>query len=184
MLALCRYVDRNPVAAGLVGNAGDLPWSSYPAHAGQAESPRWLDSAGLYAHLLGRPADTPAAARQAAAQYAAMVATVDEARSPSIWTDGLRQQTYLCNDDFVARMQARLSPERSGIAGNPCGAARGPDRTAPTQVVSGLLGRVRHPQSGAGDGLPRRRHDDAGVGNCDRLVGVACQPSDGGVRKD
>ena len=72
-----------------------------------------------------------------------MVATVDEARSPSIWTDGLRQQIYLGNDDFDARMQARLSPERSGIAGNPCSAAHGPDRTAPTQVVSGLLGRVR-----------------------------------------
>ena len=112
LLALCRYVERNPVAAGLVGHAGDWPWSSYQAHVGQAESPRWLDSAGLYAHLLGRPADAPAAAQQAAAQYAAMVATVDEARSPSIWTDGLRQQIYLGNDDFVARMQARLSPER------------------------------------------------------------------------
>ena len=184
MLALCRYVDRNPGAAGLVGNAGDWPWSSTQAHVGQAESPPWLDSAGLYAHLLGRPADTPAATRRAAAQYAAMVATVDEARGPSIWTDGLRQQIYLGNDDFVARMQARLSPERSAIAGNPCDAARGPDRPAPTQVVSGLLGRVRHPQSSAGNGLPRMRHDDAGVGGCDRLVGVACQPADGGVRKD
>ena len=37
LLALCRYVERNPVAAaGLVGRAGDWPWSSYQAHVGQA----------------------------------------------------------------------------------------------------------------------------------------------------
>ena len=28
LLALCRYVERNPVAAGLVGHAGDWRWSS------------------------------------------------------------------------------------------------------------------------------------------------------------
>ena len=56
LLALCRYVERNPVAAGLVGHAGDWPWSSYQAHVGQAESPPWLDSAGLYATCwVGRP---------------------------------------------------------------------------------------------------------------------------------
>ena len=68
------------------------------------------------------------------------------------------------------------------VAGNPCGATRGPDRTAPTQVVSRLLGQVRRPQSSAGDGLPRRRRDDVGVGNGDGPVCVACQSADRGSR--
>ncbi len=36
LLALLRYVERNPVAAGLVGSAADWPWSSLPARLGRA----------------------------------------------------------------------------------------------------------------------------------------------------
>ena len=34
--AAVRYVERNPVRAGLVGDAADFPWSSAPAHCGNA----------------------------------------------------------------------------------------------------------------------------------------------------
>ena len=55
LLALCRYVERNPVAAGLVGAAGKWPWSSYRAHVCKVATPPWLDSDGLHGYLLGRP---------------------------------------------------------------------------------------------------------------------------------
>ena len=55
LLALCRYVERNPVAAGMVGTAQEWPWSSYRAHVCVAATPPWLDSDGLHGYLLGRP---------------------------------------------------------------------------------------------------------------------------------
>lgn len=54
LLALCRYVERNPVAASLVAMSGDWPWSSYRAHVGAQTTPPWLDSDGLHAYLLGQ----------------------------------------------------------------------------------------------------------------------------------
>lgn len=39
LLALCRYVERNPVAAQLVTAAADRPWSSYRAHVCQSPAP-------------------------------------------------------------------------------------------------------------------------------------------------
>jgi putative transposase len=33
ILACGRYIERNPVRAGLVGNPGDYPWSSFQVHA-------------------------------------------------------------------------------------------------------------------------------------------------------
>ena len=40
LMALCRYVERNPVAAGLVASSGDWAWSSYRAHVGGTDAPR------------------------------------------------------------------------------------------------------------------------------------------------
>lgn len=42
LLTLCRYVERDPVAAGIAAAPGDWPWSSCRAHLGQAETPLWL----------------------------------------------------------------------------------------------------------------------------------------------
>jgi len=39
LLALCRYIVRNPVAAGMVADAADWPWSSYKATAGLVNPP-------------------------------------------------------------------------------------------------------------------------------------------------
>jgi REP-associated tyrosine transposase len=41
--AALRYVERNPVRAGLVDRAEDWPWSSAPARLGHGAPPPWLD---------------------------------------------------------------------------------------------------------------------------------------------
>ena len=52
LLEVCRYVELNPVRAHMVDVPAQWPWSSYCAHAGQAPTPAWLDTAGLHGHLL------------------------------------------------------------------------------------------------------------------------------------
>jgi len=42
LLELSRYIVRNPVAAGMVENVGDWPWSSYRATAGDEKAPTFL----------------------------------------------------------------------------------------------------------------------------------------------
>lgn len=41
LLAACRYIDLNPVRAGMVAHPDDYPWSSYRALAGRADA-GWL----------------------------------------------------------------------------------------------------------------------------------------------
>lgn len=111
LLALCRYVERNPVAAGLVRTAGDWPWSSYRAHVGLAPTPDWVDTDGLHDHLLGRPVDGASSRQRAAHLYADLV---DHARADdaTFWQDALRGQVFLGDDAFVQRMQAQAQPQR------------------------------------------------------------------------
>jgi putative transposase len=42
LLACCRYVELNPVRAGMVAVPGDYPWSSYRQKVG-LDTPKWLD---------------------------------------------------------------------------------------------------------------------------------------------
>lgn len=105
LLWLCRYVERNPVAAGLVSSAADWVWSSCRAHLGLAATPVWLDSAGLYGYLLGRPAASAADRRRAASIYVEMV---DEDAGADLWSQGLHRQVFLGDDAFVERMLAHV----------------------------------------------------------------------------
>lgn len=98
-LEVCRYVDLNPVRAGVVRRPGDWPWSSYRAHTGRAEVPRWLDSAALYRRLAPH-----APFRQGPQRYAQFVA---EGRGVRLWEEALTGQIYLGGEAFVSRMQAR-----------------------------------------------------------------------------
>lgn len=109
LLALCRYVERNPVAAGIVARVGDWPWSSYRAHVGAVPTPDWLNSDGLHGHLLGYPPAGPKDRRCAAQRYAALVG---EARSEdaTFWQEALRGQVFLGDEAFVERMQALAAP--------------------------------------------------------------------------
>jgi DNA-directed RNA polymerase specialized sigma24 family protein len=110
---LCRYVELNPVRAGVVATTGAWPWSSYRAHVGDAESPEWLDTAGLHAYLLGRPAVSAADHRRAARRYAELVAS---APAGSPWEQGLNRQIYLGDARFVAAMQALAESRRRASA--------------------------------------------------------------------
>jgi putative transposase len=55
LLACTRYVDLNPVRAGLVSEPEDHPWSSYRAHAGLNHC-QWLDPDPCYLALGATPA--------------------------------------------------------------------------------------------------------------------------------
>jgi putative transposase len=109
LLELCRYVELNPVRAGVVPTPGDWPWSSYLSHVGQMATPDWLDTAGLHGYLLGRDALTPADHGQASRRYAELVAA---GQGVDLWAQGLRQQIYLGDDAFVQRMLELTDPAR------------------------------------------------------------------------
>lgn len=70
LLEVCRYVELNPMRAGVVNEPAAWPWSSYRAHVGESETPTWLDTDGLHGYMLQRPAVTPADYRLAAKRYA------------------------------------------------------------------------------------------------------------------
>ena len=104
LLEVCRYVELNPVRAGMVDAPQAWPWSSYRAHIGEADAPQWLDTEGVYGHLLGHPVHSATEALHAARCYAELVAAGRDVR---LWDLGLNKQIYLGDDDFVARMQSR-----------------------------------------------------------------------------
>ncbi len=110
LLEVCRYVDLNPVRARIVRKPRSWAWSSYRAHTGEAPAPEWLDTPGLQACLLGRPAKSPAERHRAAARYARLVVQAKDIR---LWDGALRQQIYLGDEAFVERMQARAEPKNS-----------------------------------------------------------------------
>jgi REP-associated tyrosine transposase len=109
LLEVCRYVDLNPVRAGMVASPQDWAWSSYRALTGAKPAPPWLDVSTLHGALLGRTPGNPAEQEQAARLYADLVAT---ARDIPLWTGALRQQVYLGDDAFVERMRARGADQR------------------------------------------------------------------------
>ena len=110
LLEVCRYVELNPVHAGMKRKAQTWPWSSYRAHVGLETTPEWLDSDGLHGYLLGRAVRSDADRRRAADRYARLVASAPNA---SLWDRALRQQIYLGDADFVERMQALADPRNS-----------------------------------------------------------------------
>ena len=97
LLEVCRYVDLNPVRAQMVDHPDAYRWSSYRALAGLADRPDWLD-----VHFVHRQLAPGKSARDAAAKYTQFVS---EGKGIPLWDDHLRQQIYLGDDDFIARMQ-------------------------------------------------------------------------------
>jgi len=102
LLEACRYVELNPVRAGLVASVEEWPWSSYGAHVGFEIAPRWLATATLHGHLIGRDVASPDDRRQAERLYAE---TVDAGRGADLWHH-LRQKTFLGDESFVTETQA------------------------------------------------------------------------------
>jgi putative transposase len=109
LMALCRYVELNPVRAKLVEEAAAWPWSSYLAHTGHAVPLQGLDVRTLHDFMLGRACIEVQDRRQAALAYAEAVA---QGVGENLWPEGLRQQIYLGDADFVQRMQALAEGRR------------------------------------------------------------------------
>jgi putative transposase len=80
-LACCRYVELNPVRAGMAAMPGDYPWSSWRAHAAGADDPLLTEHA-LYRGLGAAPAERQAAYR----------ALFDDALDPA-FVDAVRAAT-------------------------------------------------------------------------------------------
>lgn len=137
LLTVCRYVERNPVAAGLVARPAQWPWSSCRAHGLLAPAPPWLDSDGVYAQLLGRSAATPAERRRAAELY---VAEAEGGVAGFSWAGALRQQIFLGDDDFIARMQRQLPPGWQVTSEIPHAQRRAPPLAGPFGVQALMAG--------------------------------------------
>jgi putative transposase len=116
LLEVCRYVELNPVRAGLTDAPADWPWSSYRSHVGLVSGLAGLDTPGLHGYLLGHDAQTPADSRRAAQLYAKWVAA---GRGVRLWDDALNRQVYLGDDNFVERMQALMAPASKAAASIP-----------------------------------------------------------------
>lgn len=98
LLEVARYVALNPVRARMVGRAGDWPWSSYRATAGQAPKPAWLTTDWL----LGAFGTDR---RTGIKGYADFVGA--GANTVSLW-NALKGQIFLGSEAFVDDMQRRI----------------------------------------------------------------------------
>ena len=105
LMELARYVVLNPVRARMVKLPERWPWSSYCAMVGLQNAPSWLCVDAMLAQF-GRQ-------RASAIQhYAEFVG--DGIGAPGLWDD-LRNQIYLGDEKFVARMQAKLGEEITDV---------------------------------------------------------------------
>ena len=105
--AALRYVERNPVRAGLRAASEDWTWSSAAAHVGRQASPPWLDLSPWRSRFTPREWEDYLAAD-----------TFSEAEA------ALRLNTYsgrpLGTDAFVARLEVALGRKlRPGKGGRP-----------------------------------------------------------------
>lgn len=115
LLEVCRYVDRNPVRAGLVSHPAEWLWSSYRALVGGHPRPSWLTTTTLYECLAPH---APLAC--GADAYARFVAHGTGSR---LWETSPEGQLYLGDDDFTKAMQRRVDsledPELTRIQHRP-----------------------------------------------------------------
>jgi putative transposase len=107
LMALCRYVELNPVRAGLVPAPFDWVWSSYAAHVGLEDVPPWLDTDVLHSHLLGRDVVSAEDRSRARVLYEQLVV---DGRDDHFWQRSLRDKVYLGEEDFIARVQTLIEP--------------------------------------------------------------------------
>jgi len=116
LLEVSRYIVLNPVRAGMVKEAGEWMWSSYPDTAGERGHPGWLSIGELLGHIATD-------AKRAQNRYREFVQDGMAAESP--WLN-LRGQVYLGDKIFISRVQAmidRMQPD-SDIPTTQCNPAR------------------------------------------------------------
>ena len=101
LMAVCRYVERNPVGAGMTRSARDWRWSSFRANIGLVSAPAWLATERLHGFVLGHELRTAGDRQAARASYAAFV---DSERDVRLWADHLREGRFLGDEAFVERV--------------------------------------------------------------------------------
>ncbi len=106
LIEVCRYVDLNPVRAGLVASPEQWAWSSFRAHAGYTPSPSWLATAELHGTLTG---PVPQDGVQTSAAQLRYADWVDAGRGVQLWRESLRDGLYLGDEAFVERVKLRAS---------------------------------------------------------------------------
>lgn len=104
LLELSRYIVRNPVAAGMVDDVADWPWSSYRATAGEVPVPIFLNTDWLLSQFGGSKA-------RAGAAYAGFVRR-EESGSP--W-EGLNGPDILGSDEFRGNLQQQKTSREHEI---------------------------------------------------------------------
>lgn len=110
-LEVCRYVDLNPVRAGLVANPEAWRWSSYRAHIGKATGPAWLDSDAL--HRQCRPA---ASLVEAGDGYARFVA---QGHAVRLQERHHERHAFLGDDAFARKMIEQADERQPGMLSQP-----------------------------------------------------------------
>ena len=98
LLEVCRYVDLNPVRAGLVESPVRWGWSSYRANSGAVPPPPWLATREVHGFLPADGTRSEAGGRR----YADWVAA---GRGVRLWANALRQGQYLGDDAFIERVE-------------------------------------------------------------------------------
>ena len=106
LLEVCRYVDLNPVRAGLVESPVRWAWSSYRANCGAVPSPWWLATRDVHAFLQQRPPAESTPAAEGGRRYAAWVAA---GRGVRLWANSLRLGQYLGDDGFVEHVKRAVN---------------------------------------------------------------------------
>lgn len=97
LLKVCRYVELNPVRAGMVVHPEQWRWSSYRSNTGSIRSPRWLATGELHGVLTGIEPQEDARNAAACRSYARWV---EEGRGKQLWKTSLREGRYLGDRAF------------------------------------------------------------------------------------
>ncbi len=109
-LICSRYIELNPVRAGVVGAAGEYPWSSYRHHVGAAHDPL-ITEHSLYWSLGNTPF-----AREAA--YQCLIDETLSARDVTDLTDSTLKGWAIGSDSFKTALQKdtqqRVRPRKAG----------------------------------------------------------------------
>ncbi len=122
-LAVCRYVELNPVRARIADEPGRLRWSSYRAHLGIDSVPPWLDSEALYGYLIGQDVETAEDVSRARALYEQFVC---DGLNDRLWERELRQDIYLGETAFIQRIQMSMSRAQASSKEIPAAQSRVP----------------------------------------------------------
>jgi hypothetical protein len=145
-----------------------------PCARGLAVTPDWLDSGGLHGYLLGEDVRNAQDRQQAAGRYAALV---DSSPDLQIWAEGLRQQIFLGDEDFVLHMQALMAAPHATDKNIPK-----PQRLLPHKPLPAWLEQAASREAGLFKAHTQVWVVDVGHGTDAGVVGVAGEPVDSSPR--